>query len=589
MNLGGCGSFNTTSCACTYSTLSFPGATATVVAQKVGNDFRFKPLVEGPGINLDDNGNAIIISGSSIFVNNTLYVDAEFGNDSTGAREMPSRPYATILQAFIDALPGDTIVVRPGAYSILSRIPLVNNVHFYFELGAIVNGPTNNYMFRAVDVTSRILGNGVFIGRVMEIFTDTLPGEIIFEAASVRVLTGFGFNIGGINNVVIRIASIVGVNNANLFFQGSSDETFTTTIILGKAQVDLGSITSGQCDGLSLTVGEVVASSDDSVFQSSGRALVLDVGQVLYIGDPLSTGNQTVFSLIAQGRSNMSVRVGSVRMTNGQFASCITNTGIVNYDNYGKLNIIAENIDVTDPRSTIFRASFGILNVNCPNINYNITNLGSFISNDSSRIFINGNITAPTPQTIPIFISGTALQETYISGNRVELYGTITPQGIFRVTATYLSVENLTINTGSTTYLTSDEFVLIGNLIINTGGSLYVNATRSQLPASVVTINGGFSRFDIKNLSVNGVALNILGNATVEFGGIWRSTGTLVTTSSISQLTLLPSKLVCGGANFITTSTPITLVVMPSSSNTPVGPSVTVVPLVAIFVSPLVA
>lgn len=70
-------------------------------------------------------------------VGNTLFVDTENGNDSTGTAN-GSKPYLTIAAARSAASSGDTIVVRPGTYSVSATI-LKNGVNYRFEPGSIVN------------------------------------------------------------------------------------------------------------------------------------------------------------------------------------------------------------------------------------------------------------------------------------------------------------------------------------------------------------------------------------------------------------------------------------------------------------------
>ena len=55
--------------------------------------------------------------GSNVLVNNTLFVDADFGNNITTERENMSLPYLTLFDALASALPGDVIHVQPGNYT----------------------------------------------------------------------------------------------------------------------------------------------------------------------------------------------------------------------------------------------------------------------------------------------------------------------------------------------------------------------------------------------------------------------------------------------------------------------------------------
>lgn len=54
--------------------------------------------------------------GNKFRVADTLFVDDEFGNNSTAARERRDLPYATVAGANGDAASGDTIVLTPGSH-----------------------------------------------------------------------------------------------------------------------------------------------------------------------------------------------------------------------------------------------------------------------------------------------------------------------------------------------------------------------------------------------------------------------------------------------------------------------------------------
>jgi hypothetical protein len=81
---------------------------------------------------------------SSVLINNTLYVDAQYGTPS-GVREDLTKPYLTITQAMTSALLGDVIVVHPGIYN-EDNITLKDNVNIFFEDSVILNN-ISTYIF----------------------------------------------------------------------------------------------------------------------------------------------------------------------------------------------------------------------------------------------------------------------------------------------------------------------------------------------------------------------------------------------------------------------------------------------------------
>lgn len=74
----------------------------------------------------------------AIDVNNTVFVDASFGDDGTGARERMDLPFLTLEAASTAASSGDTVVVRPGAYTPATSIAKTG-VNWHFEAGSGVN------------------------------------------------------------------------------------------------------------------------------------------------------------------------------------------------------------------------------------------------------------------------------------------------------------------------------------------------------------------------------------------------------------------------------------------------------------------
>lgn len=101
----------------------------------------------------------------------SLYVDIA-GNNSTGQRLRPNKPFLTISNAFKSSRAGDTIYVRPGTYNDAGLIR--SNVNFYFEPGAKINytsglnvpifGDTLDPLAVSTGIatTNRIMGYGEF-------------------------------------------------------------------------------------------------------------------------------------------------------------------------------------------------------------------------------------------------------------------------------------------------------------------------------------------------------------------------------------------------------------------------------------------
>lgn len=130
----------------TFSTNPVVGVTASVVDTKIGSNFNFRGFIPGSNITLDQvsQPGAIIISAtgggpvSQLFQNNTLFVDQQFGNDSTGTRERRDLPYQTLQAAISASLVGDTIHVFPGNYT--GPYSITQGLNIYAENGVFFSG-----------------------------------------------------------------------------------------------------------------------------------------------------------------------------------------------------------------------------------------------------------------------------------------------------------------------------------------------------------------------------------------------------------------------------------------------------------------
>lgn len=187
----------------TYSTIPVPGIDATVVENKVGSDFRFRGFIAGAGIDIDpvSQPGAIVVSANGapapvpLFQNNTIFVDAQYGNNITGTRERRDLPYQTIAAAIAAAVTGDTIHVFPGSYqesntiSIPLNLYLDQGVQLSTAAGAVLTINTTNFA---------IAGNGsITIGsnRTGLILSSGVTSATIeFDSMTVNGVNAIGFD-----------------------------------------------------------------------------------------------------------------------------------------------------------------------------------------------------------------------------------------------------------------------------------------------------------------------------------------------------------------------------------------------------------
>lgn len=109
---------------------------------------------------------------SSIPTGNTLWVDAVNGNDTTGTSDRQDLPYLTLAGALADAVSGDLIHVRPGAYTVTASLA-TNGVNWHFEAGATVTASTTSGSGRigiwddgGSAMTFKVTGAGSFVHNI---------------------------------------------------------------------------------------------------------------------------------------------------------------------------------------------------------------------------------------------------------------------------------------------------------------------------------------------------------------------------------------------------------------------------------------
>jgi hypothetical protein len=100
---------------------------------------------------------------AATFVNQTVFVDAQYGNDATGQRENPNLPFLTLSAANDVAVSTDRILVHPGSYT-TDTLVLKNGVTWTFEARAQVIGIGDGPIFtdNGESVNAAIDGYGNF-------------------------------------------------------------------------------------------------------------------------------------------------------------------------------------------------------------------------------------------------------------------------------------------------------------------------------------------------------------------------------------------------------------------------------------------
>ena len=160
------------------------------------------------GVTLQWNGTAWVEAQAR--TGKTLWVDATYGDPANAQPYNPFRPYLNLDAAQTAATTGDTIYVRPGAYT-TSGIGK-NGVNWYFAPGAVVTGPIRD---GGVAMVFAVSGFGTFTAAGNAVESTAATGTTInVKANSITSTGGSGVYQSGTNTVSVE-SSISGLIGAN--------------------------------------------------------------------------------------------------------------------------------------------------------------------------------------------------------------------------------------------------------------------------------------------------------------------------------------------------------------------------------------
>lgn len=198
---------------------------------------------------LDDAGNENPFK-FPIYSQNILYVDATYGNNSTGTAGRIDLPYSDIASAIGAASSGQTVVVRPGSYT-EGAINLVDGVNIYCQSGVILSN--TGFRDNGVTLTSNIYGDAKFTGSTAALAVsgassiylefDTIDSSnfvaILNPASGTSVtrmvgnsivcsgVNGFAISARGPAKLWLTVREYFESNHTNLFFRSGTQGSFS--------------------------------------------------------------------------------------------------------------------------------------------------------------------------------------------------------------------------------------------------------------------------------------------------------------------------------------------------------------------------
>ena len=483
----------------TYASNVVVGSDANITAAQVGNEFRFKPLNAGTNITIDEVTlpGAITISASgtfSLFQNNTLFVDQQYGSNITGTRERRDLPYQTITAAYNAAQSGDQIRIFPGFYSesLTVSLPVLN---FYLEDGATWSSIANN------PVITFLGGNSYAIDGHGSFNTSLVNGGIITS-------------LGG-PYIQFKANFVLNANLATAFRLGNASADIHVPLIIGNGPI--------------LTASNVVANSVSSITLNSDK---IDNTNALFaisgtdmIDLKITTNYLKTFGSLA-GQCNCAMASIVLKSNYAEF----TPTGL------GTAAIVINDTSVNNLSKSLVDVEFDIATI--------LANNSPFVRITSTKTQPNlyprfhgkfDNFTALNVANLPMFDTNGG--DVYIDANIVSNSGNST-NGYFAnvLGSLYLDVKNFSwifsgnVNciTATNCFIKADSFIWTGLLTSSNG---YIKA-QSLTGLTECQLTGVWD-IDTNEFIMSGTAATLI-NSTVGVISIKSNLLRLTTASNLA-------------------------------------------------------
>jgi hypothetical protein len=131
--------------------------TASSALISVASDTEFGHIKVGSGLTMSGSGYLSSISNANVNENKAIYIDATYGNDTTGVKYDLAKPFLTWLGAMAVAVSGDWIIFNAGSYGGGSMTP-VSNINVFCRPGVTISG---GFLLNS-GVTWKFLGHAIF-------------------------------------------------------------------------------------------------------------------------------------------------------------------------------------------------------------------------------------------------------------------------------------------------------------------------------------------------------------------------------------------------------------------------------------------
>lgn len=271
-------------------------------------------------------------------MNNTVFVDPQFGNNATAQRENEALPYLTLSAALAAAVPADTIYVQPGTFN-EGNLQLRNTVDWYFTEGSRINYTGSGFIFLdgGTSVTVVVQGFGSFsaVDGVLQLTGST--SNVLFTALDATISGSataimFSYGCAGSSQLHItcwRTLSLLNSTGSLLYRNTSSnfDSSLSALEVSAVGGRFIGMPTTTATGTLVVRVSHKAtggsASGNFVLLQHSAVVVSLFISQ-LVLDNTTSTG--IIVSPPSGSTTNLTCQFLDVRCLSGSFLSCTGTT-----------------------------------------------------------------------------------------------------------------------------------------------------------------------------------------------------------------------------------------------------------------------
>ena len=342
---------------------------------------------------------------NSVFVNNTVFVDINFGNDTSGVREDECKPVQTLAQALVIALGGDTIYVRPGVYN-ENGLVLKDNVNFHFQNGASVV-TMGDIFVDSVGVNMVITGYGNFTTESGSILNLSNDSNIKIQGNICAVNDGIMFNLNN-TTLEVKAGELIGQGSSQIFYLAGNENVKidADTVVATSQLFYISSTATGNLifNGKEIFGGEndiagngliKVASDDFNLVVNSQVFNPVTIAAAIQVNVHMVTLSKTRCEFNFQDV----VTVGGLLKSTGQ-------SGLLHLQQ-PRINLNASKIKIDSNVVPALEISCSIVNLVFDIFSYTLdSNEKTFIINDGAIALIKGNaITGPDSTLNPIFLN----------------------------------------------------------------------------------------------------------------------------------------------------------------------------------------